>query len=277
MNDSNHAHARREVVGSQIEFLRPIDGKPYIYEYEPTVNEPPQTAVFDARQVLIHDARKLSGLSLDQQGAILIKQRSDVKDFYDETEVVEFYYPEASALIRRHTGAERVIVFDHNVRRGNSMSLRTIKYAQGRPVSHAHTDYTEVSAVRRLQEVLGEDSALGQRPRVLQVNLWRPITGPVRDMPLAICDAGSIAQDQLVPVDLLYPSRRGEVYYLTYDPGQRWYYAPDMQPDEAWLLKNYDSATGIARFTAHSAFSDPTPRSYIPPRESIEVRAFAIF
>jgi hypothetical protein len=134
-----------------------------------------------------------------------------------------------------------------------------------------------VSAVRRLREVLDEEAAPVLRRRLLQVNLWRPIRGPLRDTPLAVCDASSIAQDQLVPVDLLYPRRKGEIYYLTYDPCQLWYYAPDMRPDEAWLLKNYDSATGIARYAAHSAFNDPTPRSYIPQRESIEVRAFAIF
>ena len=79
-------------------------------------------------------------------------------------------------------------------------------------------------------------------------------------------------------VDLVYPQRRGELYYLTHGPGQRWYYAPDMQPDEAWLLKNFDSATaGTARFAAHSAFEDPTPWGQTPARESIEVRAFAFF
>jgi hypothetical protein len=50
------------------------------------------------------------------------------------------------------------------------------------------------------------------------------------------------------------------------------------QPDEAWLLKNYDSATGgTARFAAPCVFDDPTPWSHVPARESIEVRAFAIF
>jgi hypothetical protein len=277
MNDLNPVDAGLDVVRSQIEFLRPIGDRPYRYEYEPTINEPPQTAVFEARPVLIQNARKLSRLSLDQQGALLIDQRSDVKDFDDETEVLECYYPEVSALIKRHTGAERVIVFDHNVRHGDSMSLRPAKYAQGRPVLRAHTDYTEVSAVRRLQEALGAEAPSVQGRRLSQVNLWRPIRGPLRDTPLALCDASSIVQEHLVPVDLLYPDRKGEIYYLTYDPCQRWYYAPDMQPDEAWLLKNYDSATGVARFAAHSAFNDPTPRSYILPRESIEVRAFAIF
>lgn len=117
-----------------------------------------------------------------------------------------------------------------------------------------------------------------QRHRVLQLNLWRPIRGPLRDFPLAICDASSIGPHQLDAVDLLYPGRRGEIYYLSYDPGQRWYYAPDMQVHEAWLIKNYDSAVhGTARFAAHSAFNEPSRGVRVDPRESIEVRAFAFF
>jgi hypothetical protein len=208
----------------------------------------------------------------------LVKHRSSVRDFYDDSRLIEVYYPEAAAVIQAATGAGRVLVFDHNVRRGLSIPLRPDRYAQGRPVLHAHTDFTEVSAVRRLHDQLGAEAALLLRRRVIQINVWRPITGPLRDAPLAICDASSIAPHQLAPVDLLYPERRGEIYYLTYDPNQRWYYAPDMQPDEVWLLKNYDSATvGTARFAAHCSFDDPTPWSHVPARESIEIRAFAIF
>jgi hypothetical protein len=46
-----------------------------------------------------------------------------------------------------------------------------------------------------------------------------------------------------------------------------------MQPDEALLLKCFDSATdGRARFAPHTAFEDPTAPSDALPRESIEIR-----
>ena len=269
----------RDDVQAQIEFLRPTDGRAFSYGYEPAVHEPPSTAVFVPHPVNIHNARKQRPLlSLNQHGATLINHRSSVADFYDDSLLIKVYYPEAAAAIQAATGAGRVLVFDHNVRRGPSIPLRPDRYAQGRPVLHAHTDFTEVSAVRRLHDELGAEATLLLRRRFMQVNMWRPITGPLRDAPLAICDASSIAPHQLAPVDLLYPERRGEIYYLTYGANQRWYYAPDMQPDEAWLLKNYDSATvGTARFTAHSAFDDPTPWNHVPPRESIEVRSLVFF
>jgi len=267
-----------DVVHARIEFLRPAENRPFSYGYEPAAHEPPPTAEFEPHPVDIHNARKGTVLSLNQHGAALVNHRSSVGTFYDDTQVVEVYYAEVAAVIRAATGAERVLVFDHNVRRGLSIPLRPDRYAQGRPVLHAHTDFTEVSAVRRLREQLGPEAESLLHCRFAQINMWRPIAGPLRDAPLAICDAGSIARHQLAAVDLLYPERRGEIYYLTYDPGQRWYYAPDMQSDEAWLLKNYDSAAlGAGRFAAHCAFEDPTPWSYVPARESIEVRAFAIF
>jgi hypothetical protein len=266
-------------VRAEIDFLRPMAGRPYSYGYEPAGHEPPPTAAFETHRVVILNARSAPRrLSLDEHGAVLVRHRSDVQDFYDDAQLIDRYYREAAAVIRSATGAHRVEVFDHNVRHGLSMPLRTDRYDQGRPVPHAHTDYTEVSAVRRFRDHFGLAAARLLRHRVMQLNLWRPIRAPLRDAPLAICGASSIAPRRLAPVDLLYPGRRGEIYYLTYDPAQRWYYAPDMQADEAWIFKNYDSATGAtARFAAHSAFNDPTPRAPVLPRESIEVRAFALF
>ena len=56
-------------------------------------------------------------------------------------------------------------------------------------------------------------------------------------------------------------------------PAHRWFYVPQMRADEAVLIKCYDSAAdSTARFTAHSAFEDPTAPADVLPRESIEVR-----
>ena len=268
-------------VRAEIEFLKPPTGynRAYSYAHEPGPHEPPPTATFAAHRVVIRNSRtQPAPLSLDEHGATLIEHRSSVQDFYDDEELIAVYYLEAAAAIKETTGADRVVVFDHNIRRGLSLALHTGRYRQGRPALHAHTDFTETSAVRRLRDHLGPEAADLQRHRVLQVNLWRPIRGPLRDFPLAICDASSIGRDQLVPVDLIYPGRRGEIYYLAYDSTQRWYYAPDMQVHEAWLIKNYDSAaTCTARFAAHSAFDEPSRGVRVDPRESVEVRAFALF
>jgi hypothetical protein len=125
-----------------------------------------------------------------------------------------------------------------------------------------------------VRALLPEDAERLLRGRVQIINLWRPIRGPLRDMPLAVCDAQSMRPEQLVASDLVYENRVGETYSVTYDAAHRWYYVPGMETDEVLLLKCYDSKTdGRARFAPHTAFVDPTTPPGAPPRESIELRA----
>ena len=95
--------------------------------------------------------------------------------------------------------------------------------------------------------------------------------------PLAVCDAQTIRPEDLIGTDLKYRDRTGEVYSLAFSPDQRWYYFPLMQANEVMLLKCYDSDPEVARFTAHSAFEDPTSPEGAPARESIEARTLAFF
>jgi hypothetical protein len=105
------------------------------------------------------------------------------------------------------------------------------------------------------------------------INLWRPIRGPLKDSPLAVCDARTVRPDQLIGSDLVYPHRVGETYSVKFSPEHQWYYIPDMVPDEILLLKCFDSETdGVARFAPHTAFVDTTAPADAPPRESIELR-----
>jgi len=77
----------------------------------------------------------------------------------------------------------------------------------------------------------------------------------------------------LAPSDLVYRDRTGETYRVRYNPAHRWFYVPEMRADEAILIKYYDSVEdGRARFTAHSAFEDPTASGDVLPRGSIELR-----
>ena len=142
-----------------------------------------------------------------------------------------------------------------------------------------HNDYTVKSGPQRVRDLLEADEAEQRlRGRFAQINVWRPITGPVERAPLALVDSQSIADGDLVPVDLVYADRVGEIYHGAYNPDHRWYYFPEMRSDEAILIKGYDSAEdGRARFTLHSAFDDPTTPADAAPRESIEVRVLAFF
>ena len=115
--------------------------------------------------------------------------------------------------------------------------------------------------------------------RVVQINVWRPIAEPILQMPLALLDASSYDQSDLVTTEIINErqnGRVGQIYSVVNAPGQRWFYFNEMVKSDAILIKGYDSETdGRARFTPHSAFADPNTPENAPPRRSIEVRTFA--
>lgn len=268
--------AEPTVVQAEIEFLIPEARRAFVYAHEAPSGGEAETVRFASHTVQIQDVRGSEPLRLDAHGATLGHWPTRVRRFYDESHVRQRYYPESAEIIKAALGADLVVVFDHNVRRGAALHAQATHYDVGRPVHHAHTDYTPRSALNRLRHELGAH-AEQRSSRYLQVNLWRPIRGPLRDAPLALCDGASVAPHALCAVELRYPDRSGEIYYLLHQPRQCWYFASDMAVEEAWLFKNFDSAPpGAAALAPHSAFTDPRHAS-VSPRESIEVRALAIF
>jgi hypothetical protein len=276
MNSAVRLAVKPLQVEAAIDFLSTEAERPFTYAHEAPLGGEAETARFTTHEVQIQDVRDSAPLGLEEHGATLGSWPTRVRRFYDADHVRRRYYPESAEIIQSVLGADRVVVFDHNVRRGNALQLTREGRIVGRPVHHAHTDYTPRSALRRLQLELGPQAENGVS-RYLQVNLWRPIRAPVRDAPLAICDGASVARESLRAVELRYSDRTGEIYYLLHERTQRWYFASDMTVDEAWLFKNFDSAPpGPGGVAPHSAFKDPRHPS-VPPRESIEVRALAIF
>lgn len=226
----------------------------------------------------IRDGRALrKPASLDVEGFERIDQQTLVRDFYDEREVRSVYYREVEAVLRKITGAEKIVIFDHTLRPG--AAARREQTGAREPVRSVHNDYTALSGRRMVSDHLEPDAARHRlRARHAVINLWRPIRNPVEQTPLALCDARSIAPADLVPTDLVYPDRVGEVYSVLYNPKHGWYSYPALRPDEALLIKTYDSLEdGTARFSAHTAFDDPSAPADAAPRESIEVRALVLF
>ena len=266
-------------VEAELNYLAPTTERPRNYTFEPPAGVSRSNTTREQHRVPIHSARPIaSDISLDREGFAVVRQASEVHDFYDDDELRRVYYAEAERLIAEATGASKVFVFDHTVRRRVQGVDDRAPGAPRQPATSVHVDHTETSGPQRVRDFFGDEADELLRGRVQVINLWRPIRGPLRDAPLAVCDASSVAADDLVASDLVYQNRVGETYGVTYNPEHRWFYVPDMQPDEALLLKCYDSATdGRARFVGHSAFEDPTTRPDAPMRESIEIRSMAFF
>ena len=264
------------MVQTTLSYLADMPERPAYYFYEPPAGIPWRNTKGDRQRVAVHDARRLAPApSLDREGFMLARLQSAAADLSQPGAVRDVYYGEVERLVGEITGANRVMAFDHNLRSA-AMTGRGENGVQG-PVRFAHNDYTEGSGPQRVRDLFGNEAEALLRGRVAVINVWKPLCGPVRNAPLAVCDARSIQPGDLVPTDLNYRDRRGEVYSLTFNAAHRWFYYPNMQADEAMLLKCFDSDPARARFTAHTAFDDPTTPADAPPRESIEVRTLVFF
>ncbi len=262
------------MVDTTLSYLAATDDRPFYFLYEPPQGTAWRNTKGDRRPVAVRDARTLEPPpSLDREGFELARFESTIESF--EGDAIPIYYREVEELVKRETGARRVVAFDHNLR----SSARGVRRGEGpnEPVRFPHNDYTEASGPQRVRDLLPDEADELLARRFAVVNVWKPIGWPVEVAPLAVCDARTIGSGDLVPTDLLYRDRKGEVYSMRYTAKHRWYYFPRMRPDEAMLLKCFDSARDRARFTAHSAFDDPTSPANARSRESIEVRTLAFF
>jgi hypothetical protein len=234
--------------------------------------------VYHEHEVAIRNGRPLrDSFKLDTHGFVFTDHPTKVKDFADEAERKRVYDPEVAALIKKHSGASEVVVFDHTIRVGDQKVQQNTGARP--PVKGVHNDYTEASAPVRLREIVGDAEAerrLKKRWGIIQV--WRPIRGTVMIDPLGICDGRTIPEKGFILVQRRYKYRTGEVYHIAYNPEHVWYWFPRMERHEAMVFKVFDSDPNVpTRFTAHSAFDDPNTPPNAPPRESIETRTFAFW
>ncbi|SRR5579875_933172 len=130
-------------VEADLNYLAPIAAKPYSYAYEPPAGVPRTNRVYAAHRMRIHDARPLArSLSLDREGFALIRHRTAMRDFDDEAERRRVYDPEMERLVAAVTGASRVVVFDHTIRRRLPGVADRTAGEPRQPVPQVHNDYT---------------------------------------------------------------------------------------------------------------------------------------
>ena len=266
---------RLDNVDSVINFTGNDAARPAFYVDEPEDGVKVATWVADKRTIRIYDVRaQMEQMSLDDNGFCFTRESLPTLDFFDAEAVRDDYYPLCVDIVKRATGASRVVPFDHNVRDKELSEQSGVNM----PVRFAHNDYTDISAPQRVHDLLSEEADELLERRYMFVNVWRPLRGPVVDTPLAVCDATSLEPGDYIPTDLKYRDRTGEIFSFRYNANQRWIFLRDMAEDEVLLLKCFDSdPEGPARYTAHSAFRDPRAAGDVPVRRSIEVRTMAFF
>ncbi|KAJ5087978.1 hypothetical protein N7456_011594 [Penicillium angulare] len=245
------------------------DGSPPAPTYagRPETYERPRVTV----PVTIHD---VSGheldYTLDGQGFQFYYHESKEKDFLDDEKIKREYYPETEQLLKDATGASRIFIFDHTIRRA-SPDGTTSSQLRG-PVQRVHIDQSFDAAKTRVPYHIPEDADELLKGRYQIINVWRPIRTILKD-PLTVADGNTVLDSDLVVTKLIYPNREGETYAVRSNPDQKWYFRYAQTPDLVTLIKCFDSKTnGRVRRVPHSAFVNPDTE-HEAGRESIEIRA----
>ncbi|KAI8632619.1 hypothetical protein F5Y19DRAFT_491279 [Xylariaceae sp. FL1651] len=204
----------------------------------------------------------------------------------DKPLVIRDYYPLVEALVKEKTGARRVVIFDHTLRRRDpSLTSRDNPNGREQPASLQNVVWltsarSAVGAIRRAHRHLGDDADKLLQGRFQVINVWRPLRGPVQEWPLATMDARSLAEDNVHPTNIFKHQYQlqGQTISITYSPDQKWYYLDQQQTNEVTFIKIWDNQDdAIAKLCAHCAFPHPETPPNAPLRESMEVRCLVFY
>lgn len=226
------------------------------------------TVVTDLQAMALTDGRR-EPLSLDVEGFALVglSVAADSPDYADAV----------AALVKVQTGANVVVISAPGVRRFSERSPKSKTGNNAMPARFAHVDISDATAA-----VFSGRSAPDDKPyrRAAHYNVWRVLSAPPQDVPLALCDARSWGADDMIVADAIFdepdkPEWSFEGLVVAHNPCHRWVWFPDMTPDEAIIFKTHDSHPAAPHCVPHVAFDDLDCATDAPPRESIEMRAIA--
>ncbi len=226
----------------------------------------------------IEDARG-RGMTLDEAGFTLVAHRSAVADFADSVAVDAIHRQEIIDLIAAVSGADLVLVNSPGILRYSEKSSRSGTLDNSRPARFAHVDISDATAQAFAQRAAPQGATLR---RFVHYNVWRAISVPPQDVPLAVCHARSITPADLIKADAVFdapgrPEWSFEGLVVAHHPAHRWHWYPNMGREEALIFKTNDSDAERAHCVPHVAFDDPSCGAHTPPRASIEMRALALW
>lgn len=246
------------------------------------------TGVYAPYEVTIRNARLAGPFSLDEHGFCLAQHVTQITAWQQNYTADSPYASEVREAVRHLTGADLVIPMGGMMRDSGETS-DTVQP----PAAEAHVDFTRRSAERIADRLYRRDRPDGGGyRRFLAFSFWRALSAPPQDTPLALCEGRSVRDEEGSPNtkvdvaeiptgDALFAPIEGEedmtaATIFHHSPGHRWWYFPDMTPDEVVLIKFYDSDHSTAWRCPHTAFRDHS-RPDVQRRRSMEFRGIAYF
>ena len=72
-------------------------------------------------------------------------------------------------------------------------------------------------------------------------SIWKPLRGPLRSWPLALCDLRSLSREDVITFDEVHATAVLESQQVVYNPSQKWYYLPNQESNEIIVFKSMDT------------------------------------
>jgi hypothetical protein len=246
------------------------------------------TGTYAPYDVTVRNARNAGPFTLDEHGFELGVFPTDVSDWEANYGPTSPYAAQVCDIAMAMCGADFVVPMGGQVR-SSGLTSATVQP----PAAEAHVDFTTKTA-----KMVAERMYRMARPegagfdRFICFSLWRCLTPGPQDMPLALCEGGSVRDDEgthntkvdvdVIPTgDALFAEIPGEedmvaATIFRHSPDHRWWYFPDMTLDEVIFIKFHDSDHSRAWRAPHTAFRDIS-RPDAVERRSIEFRGVAYF
>lgn len=247
------------------------------------------TGVYAPYDVTIRNARLAPRpFTLDEHGFRLGRHATSITDWENQYGAGSDYASEVRAVAKKLCGADFVAPMGGMIR----SSGKTAHNIQP-PAAEAHVDFTTRSANMIAERMYRQANPHGPGyNRFICFSLWRALSPPPQDWPLALCAGGSVRDDEgtrntkvdvdeIPSGDALFAEIPGEddmvaATIFHHSPDHRWWYFPDMTIDEVIFIKFHDSDHNRAWRAPHTAFHDKGRAGAIE-RRSIEFRAVAYF
>ncbi len=216
-------------------------------------------------QIDVADSRELAApVSFATDAVEFVQHASQITHFDDARDWEARYNEELTSLLTGLLGTREVIVFDHTVRVDDPNAAR-------KPARNVHSGYSQAGAQQRLIDLLGEEMAEDwSKGHYAFINIWRPLENPINSSPLGFVRPSSVASEDWVLLDLIYPDRKGQIMGLVGTSRHEWVYRSRMAPDEVAVFNIYDNQ-GLPSI-AHSALDMVEDAGITTVRKSIESR-----
>ncbi len=180
--------------------------------------------------------------------------------FAIRAEIEQVHVAEIRQLLLEVSGADHVSVTGSGVLRFGERSRESGAHNNSRPARFVHVDVSDVAAASFYARSRPDNGRAVRR--AAQYNVWRVLTAPPQDVPLAVCDARSVAPGDFIAADAMFDKDGAiafsfEAWLLRHNANQRWAHYSNMRTDEALIFKTHDTDPEAAHCVPHGAFDNP--------------------